>query len=125
MNSNSSAATTKRILEGFWARTFTIKSVDQDPTPGGGLFFKHNQDGTQTVISNADILYDYQIDQQPTFDLGNKELPEILKSILLINGIQYNKTDLIYKGDTSTDEVIGHLFLYKIAFDILSDDDPE
>jgi len=32
---------------------------------------------------------------------------------------------LIYKGDTSTDEVIGHLFIYKIAFDILDDKDPE
>ena len=44
---------------------------------------------------------------------------------MIINETQYNKTDLIYKGDTSTDEVIGHLFLYKIAFDILSKDDPE
>lgn len=44
---------------------------------------------------------------------------------MLIEGIQYNKSDLIYKGDTSTDEVIGHLFLYKIAFDVLSDQDAE
>lgn len=56
-DSKLSAATTKRTLEGFWARTFTIKSVDEDP--GFGLFFQHNKDGTQTVLSNADVLYDY------------------------------------------------------------------
>jgi len=43
----------------------------------------------------------------------------------LIDGIQYNASDLIYKGDTSTDEVIGHLFIYKIAYDILDDKDAE
>lgn len=32
---------------------------------------------------------------------------------------------MIYKGDTSTDEVIGHMFIYKIAFDILDENDPE
>jgi hypothetical protein len=31
-----------------------------------------------------------------------------------------DKSELFYKGDTSTDEVIGHLFLYKVAFDVLS-----
>ena len=28
---------------------------------------------------------------------------------------------MIYKGDTSSDELIGHMFVYKIAFDILDD----
>lgn len=49
----------------------------------------------------------------------------MLKSILNINGTQYNASDLVYKGDTSTDEVIGHLFIYKIAYDILDDEDNE
>lgn len=39
--------------------------------------------------------------------------------IVRVNGVQYNKTDLFYKGDTSTDEIIGHIFLYKVAYDIL------
>jgi hypothetical protein len=32
---------------------------------------------------------------------------------------------MIYKGDTSTDEVIGHLFIYKTAFDVLDDTNKE
>lgn len=53
------------------------------------------------------------------------ELPQILKDFLNINGVQYQKSDLLYKGDTSTDEVIGHLFIYKIAYDILDESDEE
>jgi hypothetical protein len=33
-------ATTKRKLNGYWARTFVIEKLDGKP--GGGLFFKHN-----------------------------------------------------------------------------------
>lgn len=52
-------------------------------------------------------------------------MPEVLKSNLLVDGVQYNESNLIYKGDTSTDEVAGHLFLYKIAYDILDENDIE
>jgi hypothetical protein len=59
-------------------------------------------------------------------NLGNADLPQILKDFLANEegeGKAYNRSDLIYKGDTSTDEVIGHLFIYKIAFDILDETD--
>jgi hypothetical protein len=52
--------------------------------------------------------------------LGDLPIPKALKSILLINEKQYEAHDLVYKGDTSVDELIGHLFLYKVAFDIMS-----
>jgi hypothetical protein len=45
--------------------------------------------------------------------------------IVNVNGTQYNKSNLFYKGDTSTDEVIGHLFINKVAFDILDETDAE
>ena len=77
------------------------------------------------MLSSADKLYDYGKDEHPVLDLGKMELPQILKDFLNIDGVQYDKSDLIYKGDTSTDEVIGHLFLYKVAFDILDEADPE
>ena len=32
---------------------------------------------------------------------------------------------IVYKGDTSTDEMIGHLFLYKLAYDILGPRTPK
>lgn len=45
--------------------------------------------------------------------------------IVKVKGVQYNKSDLFYKGDTSTDEVIGHIFLYKVAYDILDEKNQE
>lgn len=117
-SSKDTPATTKRKLNGYWARTFVIEKLDGKP--GGGLFFKHNDNGTQKVVSDAQLLYDYSKDDHPDLDLGQGELPDILKRFLNIEGVQYDKSDLYYKGDTSTDEVIGHLFLYKVAFDVLS-----
>lgn len=32
---------------------------------------------------------------------------------------------MVYKGDTSTDSLIGDIFLFKIAFDILDETDQE
>ena len=32
---------------------------------------------------------------------------------------------MIYKGDTSSDQLIGHMFIYKIAFDVLDDTDSQ
>ena len=63
------SATTKRSLDGFMARTFVIEKLDRSP---GGLLFKHNKDGTQTVINGADVLYDYTKEDTPILDLGSK-----------------------------------------------------
>ena len=50
-------------------------------------------------------------------------MPERLWNDLIGSG--YDIEDVVYKGDTSSDEVIGHLFIYKLAYDILGDEDPE
>ena len=42
---------------------------------------------------------------------------------LLGSGVKLQ--DIVYKGDTSTDEIIGHLFLYKLAFDVFRTEDIE
>lgn len=99
--------------------------MELDTVPRGGLFFKHNIDGSQTVLQDAYRLYDFEADEHPKLDLGNLPLPAVLMDIINVNGTQYNKSNLFYKGDTSTDEVIGHIFLYKVAFDILNEDDAE
>lgn len=49
------------------------------------------------------------------------EIPTVLQDLLG----DKTKDDIIYKADTSTDEIINHLLVYKVAYDILSDDDPE
>lgn len=55
--SKNTPATTKRSLKGFWARSFVIEPLDGEIS--NELFFKHNKNGTQTVLANADELYDF------------------------------------------------------------------
>ncbi|MGR5143270.1 Ig-like domain-containing protein [Photobacterium sp. DNB23_23_1] len=40
-------------------------------------------------------------------------------------GNLFTEHDILYKADTSNDESIGHFFVYRIAYDILDESDPE
>jgi hypothetical protein len=89
------------------------------------LFFQRNADGTQTVLSSAGTLYDYTDSDHPVLNIGNLPVPEVLKDVIFVNGKQYEVKDLIYKADCSSDEIIGHLFIYKVGFDVMDENDPE
>lgn len=75
------------------------------------------------MLSGANNLYDYTGSDHPVLNLGNLDLPDALKTVEEIDGRPLKPSDLVYKGDTSSDTLIGHLFLYKIAFDILDESD--
>ena len=77
---NGTPATTKRTLNGFISRTFIIPEIEDRGAPGG-LFFRRNENGTQTVVTGADRLYDYSSNENPVLNLGNKELPEVLRDL--------------------------------------------
>ncbi len=115
-----------RLLEGFWARTYSFK--DEKFDYDGYAYWSHNGDGTATGIStkkNADGS-DYLLHNENYRGLkvdATKEIPERLWNDLI--GAGYDVEDIFYKGDTSADEIIGHLFLYKLAYDILGEEDPE
>ena len=115
-----------RLLEGFWARTYSFK--DEKFDYDGYAYWSHNGDGTATGIStkkNSDGS-DYLLHNENYRGLkvdASKQVPERLWNDLI--GAGYDVEDIFYKGDTSADEVIGHLFLYKLAYDILGDEDPE
>lgn len=119
-------ASSKRVLSGFIARTIAIPEVEDVPYDDG-IFFQRNKvkNGKTQVISEANRLYDFEENEQPLLDIGNKPLPKELMSVLNYKGKQYTVDDVAYKGDTSSDEIIGHLFLWKVAYDILDDKDPE
>jgi hypothetical protein len=80
-------ATTKRSLNGYMSRTFVIPELDG--APPAGLFFRHNANGTQTVLSNANTLYDYKSTDHPVLDLGDAPLPDLLINFLKIDGKQF------------------------------------
>ena len=121
---NGEPATTKRSLKGFIARTFYIPEHEDAHS---GIYFQRNvdDDGGHRVVKEVFRLYDYEDDELPVIKVGSQPIPEILKDVLIVDGKQYEEKDIVYKGDTSTDEIIGHLFLYKVAYDILDDNDPE
>ncbi|MBQ7117724.1 MAG: hypothetical protein IJN88_05895 [Clostridia bacterium] len=115
-----------RLLEGFWARTYSFK--DEKFDYDGYAYWSHNGDGTATGISTkknsdgTDYLLHYENYRGLKVD-ATKEIPERLWNDLIGSG--YDVEDIFYKGDTSADEIIGHLFLYKLAYDILGEEDPE
>jgi hypothetical protein len=114
-------ATTKRTLDGFISRSFIIPALEGDSSAKSGLFFKRNEDGSQTVVVGAENLYDFTAADHPEFrNLGNVPIPDVLADLETIEGNPLKASDFIYKADTSTDEIIAHMFIYKVAFDILN-----
>lgn len=114
-----------RLLEGFWARTYSLKEEGYDVE--GNIYWQHNGDGTATGVStkteqsnayylNGENLRGVKVD-------ATGEIPERLWNDLLDSDVKLE--DIVYKGDTSADEVIGHLFIYKLAYDILGPEDEE
>ena len=118
-------ATRTRLLDGFWARTYSLK--DEGKSIHGNIYWSHNGDGTATGVSskqpheNEYLLHGENL--RGTVVDASAEMPERLWNDLIGSG--YDIEDVVYKGDTSSDEVIGHLFIYKLAYDILGDEDPE
>ncbi len=115
-----------RNLEGFWARTYSFKTEKDDFN--GFAYWIHNGDGTatgkstKTYADGSDFLLHNENYRGLEVD-ASLEIPERLWNNCV--GEQYSVEDIFYKGDTSSDEIIGHVFLYKLAYDILGPEDPE
>lgn len=115
-----------RNLEGFWARTYSFK--DENDDFDSFAYWSHNGDGTATGVSTktygdgSDFLLHGENYRGLTVD-ATGEIPQRLWDDLIGEGRVIE--DIFYKGDTSSDEIIGHVFLYKLAYDILGPEDPE
>lgn len=124
---NTYAKQTRR-LGGFIARTYSLHGEQ------GGNADSHNgkiywdladytddnkkalgKSASEGVVNGEDL-------KDVTVDASGK-VPDRLWNDLLGSGVDIE--DIVYKGDTSTDEIIGHLFIYKIAYDVFKDSDPE
>lgn len=119
-----------RLLEGFWSRTYSFKSEKEagHSDYDGYAYWSHNGDGTATGMSTKTYSdgSDFLLHNENYRGLkvnATGTIPERLWNDLI--GADYDVSDIVYKGDTSSDEIIGHLFLYKLAYDILAPEDPE
>ncbi|MCD9020329.1 S-layer homology domain-containing protein [Cohnella sp. NL03-T5] len=126
------AATEKRTIQGFISRTMGIDLPGYDQhTNWDGIFYKKGLtiDGKSYSYNTTKSLTD------PT-NIGNQDvrkkgwgefagsvvnsanpIPERLAK--LYTDLGATEQDLYYKGDTSADEILGHMYLYKIAYDTL------
>ena len=125
VSTDNTYAKRTRLLEGFWARTYSLK--EENNPIDGNIYWVHNGDGTATGVSTKEpheseyLLHGENYRGVVTDASG--VMPQRLWDDLIGSG--YDITDVVYKGDTSADEIIGHLFIYKLAYDILGPEDPE
>ncbi len=114
-----------RNLEGYVARTYSFR--EENNGTGGYMYWSFNDDGTAAGASslNPDHLGYYLNGENLRGVIvdASGEIPARLWDDMIGQG--YSIEDIIYKGDTSSDEIIGHLFLYKLAYDILGAEDSE
>ncbi|MHA7580356.1 S-layer homology domain-containing protein [Paenibacillus vandeheii] len=126
------AETEKRTVQGFISRTMGIdKEGFDEHNSWDGIFYKKGLtvDGQRYSYNTTDSLAD------PT-NVGNSDVRkkgwgEFAGSVInsandipprlakLFTDLGATEEDLYYKGDTSADEILGHMYLYKIAYDTL------
>ncbi|CQR51651.1 LamG-like jellyroll fold domain-containing protein [Paenibacillus riograndensis] len=126
------AETEKRTIQGFISRTMGIDKEGFDKhNSWDGIFYKKGLtvDGNSYSYNTTDSLTD------PTntgnSDVRKKGWGEFAGSVVnsangiperlakLFTDLGATEQDLYYKGDTSADEILGHMYLYKIAYDTL------
>ena len=113
-------ATRKRSLDGFIARTYRLDGEFPGASYGGNYYWDI-QGNTATCKESDDqkkVTWENLVGQ--TVDASG-EIPNVLIDLLEGN----TKDNVTYRADTSTDEIIGHLFIYKVAYDVLGDDGEE
>ncbi len=120
-------------LEGYIARTYSVASENHEYDGNIHWQFKYDEDGNliaEGVSTKSETSKGYLLNGEnlrgATVSAGG-EIPERLWNDLSEAGVLGTDdiTEITYKGDTSSDEVIGHVFLYKLAYDILGAEDAE
>ncbi|HOO26149.1 MAG TPA: hypothetical protein PKW24_06015, partial [Clostridiales bacterium] len=120
-------------VEGYIARSYHVNDPENDPVPhSDGVFFRKKYDPTGKLVSVRLPSDTYKGDDIPallTVD-SSMEIPDRLKKLYTseVNpktGKNWGDDEIIYKCDTSNDELVGHYAVWHLAYDILGPDDPE
>ncbi|HZJ75789.1 MAG TPA: Ig-like domain-containing protein [Clostridia bacterium] len=114
-----------RLVKGFVARTYSLR--DENNSVHGNIYWSINDDKTATGVSAKTVNDEsYLINNENLRGVvvdASGEVPQRLWDSLI--GSNYTAKDIVYKGDTSADELIGHTFVFKLIYDILAPEDPE
>lgn len=102
--------------DGFVSRSYVTKS---EPLPDDGLFFKKN--GATAVCLNTTEARKRKL---VGFEVkADEPIPERLRKLYTDEG--YEDTDIIYKSDTSSDEITLHYLHILVAHEFFGGEDPE
>ncbi len=122
-----------RNVEGYVARSYHVNDPENDPVPIlDGVFFKkvYNPEG-KLISVRVPSSSDKGDDIPPLLSVDSSmEIPERLRRLYTseVNpktGKNWGDDDIIFKCDTSNDELVGHYAIWQLAYDILGEDDPE
>ncbi len=102
--------------DGFVARTYLTKD---EPVPDDGLFYKKNG-ATATLLNTTDSRNKKIVGLEVKADAP---IPERLRKLYTSEG--YEDTDIVYKGDTSSDEITHHYMHILVAHEFLGCEDAE
>lgn len=102
--------------DGFVARTYLCAD---EPVPDDGIFMRRNGDKAYVLETTCSKEWDCVGAEA----YCGAEMPERLTR--LYRDLGYTDDDIIFKGDTSSDEISTHFLFFKFAHDILGSEDPE
>ncbi len=120
-----------RTVEGFIARSYHGNDEENDPVPfNDGMFYRKMYDPEGRLISVLIPSRPDIGDDAPMYIDSSLEIPERLRRLYTsqINpktGKPWGDDDIIFKCDTSNDELVGHYAVWQLAYDILGNEDPE
>jgi len=103
--------------DGFVARTYLLPT---EPVPNDGLYFRKLGDGTAQVVTTRRTL---ENEQAGVLIDASHPVPARLAKLYEDAGC--DGTGLVYKGDTSSDELTLHYVHLYYLHEIMAEDDPE
>ncbi|OQA47967.1 MAG: hypothetical protein BWY46_01614 [Firmicutes bacterium ADurb.Bin300] len=120
-------------LSGFIARSYHVNDPENDPVPwGDGVFFRKMYDDTGKLISFRVPSSTKKGDDcdTPLYVDSSMPIPDRLRKLYTdgINpatGKSFTDADIIYKCDTSNDELVAHYAIWHLAYDVFGKEDPE
>ncbi len=122
-----------RNIEGYIARSYHVNDPENDRVPWGeGVFFRKMYDDKGNLVSFRVPSGTYKGDDMaaPLTVDSSVPIPERLKKLYTegINpatGKNFTDGDIIYKCDTSNDELVAHYAIWHLAYDVFGEEDPE
>lgn len=128
--------TRTRFLAGFPARNYLLKGLTSEcpdsydyengiyylMQPGGQAVSRTGRNREQAFINGE---YNINLSVDASAEIPPRLFRLIQHAVNSKTGKPFGREDIVYKGDTSLDEIIGHLFVYQVAYDILGPEDPE